>query len=226
MISRLPADVVCPGELQKRPNSRWSDGESKTGFSLSSPGRELVFQPTLPRRVSQFSIPWILTRASARLPSVQNGHRESHRYGSFCLARLNSHDGEERESRIEKSPIPLKVERISGARCDFHPSHVTAPKRSARREFWMLAPCRRKRPDHQQPIWKLTLVDITSLYPGVLLLFFLASLCPVRDSGLLYFSLRSPTILILRDQVRRAVNQAHRHPISPADSITSQLPSN
>lgn len=63
-------------------------------------------------------------RARARRPLPKMATRESHRCGgSFCLARLITRALGRR--RIEKSPIPLKVQRISGARCDFHPPHVT-----------------------------------------------------------------------------------------------------
>lgn len=197
MISRIPADVVRPGEPQKRPNSRWSDGESKTGFSLSFPGREPVFQPTLPRRVSQFSIPWILARARTQCPSAQNGHRRSHRYGPFCLVRLISRDGEVGESHWKIADSIKSWADFRGS-TDSHPPHVTVLKRSARRGFWMLAPCRRKRPDHQQPIRKLTR-RITSLFLGVLPFFFHLSV-PFAVPGLLYFCLHSRTVLILRNQ--------------------------
>jgi len=101
-------------------------------------------------------------RALARDILAQNGHRESCRYGSFCLARLISRALG--RSHIEKSPIPLKVERISGARHDFYPPHVTVLKRSARRGWMLGGHVVERRPDHQQTIRKLTLVGITSLF--------------------------------------------------------------
>lgn len=224
MISRIPADVVRPGEPQKRPNSRWSDGESKTGFSLSSPGRELVFQPTLPRRVSQFSIPWILARASARLSSVQNGHCESHRYGSFCLARLNSHDGEEGEPHWKIADSIKSWTDFRGL-VWFSPVSRHSPKKISPAQVL------NARSVSQKATWSPTgnlKANSRRYYESLSRSsssFFLPPLCLIRDSGLLYFSLHSRTVLIL-GQVRRTVNQAHRHPISPANSITSQLPSN
>jgi len=131
MISRIPADVVRPGGPQKRPNHRIGDRTgSKTGSRCCSLGSWLSSE-LFPKEFLNFQFHEYSARARACTRADPCPKWPSSILSVWIFLSRASYRPRA-SGHIEKSPIPLKVERISRARRRFSFASRHSPERSAR----------------------------------------------------------------------------------------------
>lgn len=159
MISRIPRRRSTPGRAAKttEQSAIGDDGIRNGALSLFSPSSTptLSFSGVLagagfPAKSSpkSFSIFNSMNTRRATFPLLDDPPRIPHRYGSLCLAR-QTYQPRGGPARIEKWPIPLKVEANSRgpARSSSTSRRSRKIKSAARTELFR--PCREERADRR-----------------------------------------------------------------------------